>query len=69
MDSDAEFYVVWNPNGGNPTMRHGALSSAINEAERLARQCGGQKFYVLKAVTVSTKNDVRTERLFEEAPF
>jgi len=64
------FFVVWNPMGGNPTMRHPLEISARREAERLARQNPGQDFFVLEALTVTAKNDVRTERLGEhELPF
>jgi len=44
------FYLVWNQNGGAPTVKHDSRQSAINEAERLARKCPGERFVVLRAV-------------------
>lgn len=47
------FFMVWNPNGGPPTYRHGDLDSAEREAKRLAEKAPGQEFYTLCAVSVA----------------
>lgn len=44
------FFVVWNPNGGNPTYQHQTLEGAKKEAERLCEENPPFKFYVLEAV-------------------
>lgn len=43
---------------GTPTFKHTTLQSARSEAERLARQCPGTKFYILKAQSVCVVKDV-----------
>lgn len=65
------FWMVWNPQGYNPTREHETLESAQREAERLARQCRGQNFVVLESVEVVTVDDVkRTDlRPTPEPPF
>lgn len=50
---ETTFYMVWNPQGRNPTCRHGTASDATKEAERLAANNPGQKFFVLHAISVS----------------
>ena len=44
------FFVVWNPNGGNPTYRHATAELARAEAERLCRAHPGETFFVLEAL-------------------
>ena len=51
MSEDAGFFVVWNPERGNPRYRHPTLSLAEGEAERLALDSPGQCFYVLAALS------------------
>lgn len=68
------FWVVWNPQGNNPTMRHQSREAAQDEAERLARINPGQNFYVLASLSVSFKSDVTTTHfdvmeLIDEVPF
>lgn len=65
------FWVVWQPQSGNPQYRHPTIESATREAERLADQEPHREFYVLEAVTVSQKVSVVTRRLSdgEELPF
>lgn len=65
---EREFWVVWNPNGGNPTVRHDSEQSALQEAERLARTSYGE-FYVLHATSRSKRVDVSTVRLGPDLPF
>lgn len=48
--SIAKFWMVWNPDGRAPTRMHGTRETADAEAERLARSCPGNTFFVLKAV-------------------
>lgn len=48
------FWVVWNPNGRTPIHRHDSENSAVNEAERLAKHCPGEKFFVLQATALRT---------------
>lgn len=56
------FYLVWNPVGNNPTMRHSTKLSATQEAERLASIHGGV-FFVVEALSVSSRTNVTTEDL------
>lgn len=74
MDRQSPFWLVWNPQGANPTMRHDSREAAQSEAERLARIAPGQRFYVLAALSVTEKVDVRTTHfdimdLIDEVPF
>lgn len=63
--SDDVFWVVWQPDSGNPRYRHETRDGAIKEAERLAANSQGIEFFVLQAVSVSVSNTVRTTRLDE----
>lgn len=45
------FWIVWNPDGRTPVVRHCERELAILEAERLARANAGQTFIVLVADT------------------
>jgi hypothetical protein len=49
-DGGREFYVVWQPENGAPTVHHGSYQDAKHEATRLANANRGKKFFVLKAV-------------------
>jgi hypothetical protein len=44
------FWVVWNPRGGYPKVRHRTLAEAAAEAERLSKEVPGRHFYVLEAL-------------------
>ena len=66
---DQVFFVVWNPQGRTPMVRHEREAIAIREAERLAAQNPGQRFYVLQSNTVSEHKNVTTTRLEHELPF
>lgn len=46
----APFWFVWNPGGRNPAFRHRSEESAVDEAERLARNNPGETFVVLESV-------------------
>ncbi len=61
--NNEKFWVVWQPESGSPMLRHKSLESAINEAERLAKNYENREFYVLEAVSVSKKIAVQTINL------
>lgn len=67
------FWLVWSPEGGSPTYRHAVRSSAVNEAERLARKAPGRQFFVLEATDLRVVNDMQRIALLhprnDEAPF
>ena len=44
------FYLVWNPATGYTRHQHQSEQDARKEAERLARQVPGTKFFVLSVV-------------------
>lgn len=44
------FFLVWNPNGGNPTYRHKTAEAAKEEAKRLCDANPGETFFVLEAL-------------------
>lgn len=66
MDSGEVFWMVLG--AGMPTIRHATEEAAHQEAQRLARNHYGAKFYVLKAVMLVEKNDVKTTVLVENDP-
>ena len=49
FDDESPFWMVWNPQGHQPTHKHGTEQEAIAEAERLARLNPKQRFHVLEA--------------------
>ncbi len=44
------FYLVWNPTGRIPVLRHPTVDSARAEARRLAELHKNDEFFVLRAV-------------------
>ena len=48
-----KFWMVWNPLGRQPAVRHDTEQEAITEAERLASKHEGHPFFVLCAVSLS----------------
>lgn len=56
--TEYSFFVVWNPNGRNPTMRHKSEQAARAEALRLARENQGQQFFILEACALFCKAEV-----------
>lgn len=69
----SRFWMVWNPAGRPPSVKHFSRADADKEANRLAVLNPGQRFFVLKAVAgfVATDPPVKPiafER-HDEAPF
>lgn len=50
VEPRTKFWMVWCPQGGPPTVRHGSRESAEAEATRLAGKNPGREFFILKAV-------------------
>jgi len=71
--TNEKFWVVWQPDSGNPTHRHASREDALKEAERLAECAWPRTFYVLEAISSSRKVTVQTTTLVEfdhdELPF
>lgn len=63
------FWMVWCPTGRPPMVRHMSESSAVIEAERLARMNPGSEFYVLQANQKRLVNDMQRVRLVSPVPF
>lgn len=47
---DTKFWMVWNPDGYAPRVKHQTKAAAAREAERLARTNREHSFIVLEAV-------------------
>lgn len=52
------FLMVYGDGQSAPTVKHGSYDDAKREATRLARANGGTTFFVLRAVTAVSRNDV-----------
>jgi hypothetical protein len=63
------FWVVWNPGGRNPSVRHLDEMAARNEATRLARENPGTEFFVLEANGSARKTDVEWTPASNSIPF
>ena len=63
MTDNDNFWMVWQPESGKPTVRHETRGAADAEAQRLALLNPGKRFYVLKALAFVERNDVRTVQL------
>lgn len=62
------FWIVWNPRGRNPEIRHSMFEKACAEAKRLAHANPGQDFIVLEARTsFKLVNVVQTD--YDMVPF
>jgi len=69
-ETEMEFWMVWNPVGRAPTYKHGNRGSAQREAERLAEGNPGHSFYVLHAISRSSRPpNVMTVELCDGIPF
>jgi hypothetical protein len=53
VNAPKQFWLVWNPKGGNPSFQHHQQGSATIEAERLARENRGSQFFVVHVVSMS----------------
>jgi hypothetical protein len=70
MRSENVFWVVWEPESGQPRVVHDREASAISEAHRLAKANTGKTFFVLKAISSYEHNAVRETILLEpDLPF
>lgn len=49
MSRAEAFYLVWNPEGMNPRVRHDSFGRAAEEAKRLALSNPGKEFFVMQA--------------------
>lgn len=58
-------YLVWNPARGMPTITHYTESSAIAEAERLAKANPGERFLVMSAIGVAVVEAPRVFHRYE----
>lgn len=58
MSDKSKFFLVWTPNGHNPTKKHDHLGAAKKEAARLATENPSQKFYIMESICFALKNDV-----------
>lgn len=56
--NEPQFWMVWNPHRDPPKHRHESPQQAKVEAERLAREHPGNRFYVLQAVGFCSRNEV-----------
>ena len=63
------FWMVWNPRGGPPTVRHVSYESARDEAKRLARQVPDNQFFVLKSVGCAQRETVSWVGLRDDDPY
>lgn len=63
------FWMVWNPEGNMPRVRHETESLALKEASRLALLNRGQQFYVLAATDRVQVEQVQRTRLEPPVPF
>ena len=62
MSRKDTFYIIWNPEGMNPRVRHDCWGSAAEEAQRLALANPGKDFFVMQALRrVSTPKPIEIE--------
>ena len=66
--SPTPFWLVWNPNGRQPNVRHATRESARQEALYLAKSCPGQEFYVLAPLSRAVVSGLEVEQYSEETP-
>lgn len=69
MTTDDSFFLVWNPKGNSPRVKHNFECQAVAEAERLARLNPSDEFYVLKATHHCKAVTVKTTELSEQLLF
>lgn len=64
-----KFWMVLGENGKSPVVRHGSLSEAKKEAERLAINNIGQKFIVLESLDFCETNNPVVWKQTDDIPF
>lgn len=68
MNDEGKFWMVWNPKGYSPQVKHGSECEAAAEARRLAAKQPQDAFYVVAAMQkVTAKVQVVTTPLFDQA--
>lgn len=63
------FWMVWNPTGNAPRVRHNTPDSAEAEATRLARENPANEFVVLEAKASFQVNTVTRTEFDSDIPF
>ena len=69
VEHDSPFWVIWNPQGRSPTVRHQYEHEARAEAQRLAKDNPGHSFIVLEARSSYQVRDPMTRVDFDAPPF
>lgn len=64
IDPLAPFWLVWRPHGTHPSFKHPTETSAVREAERLAKANPGTEFHVLKMTSRSRVPAVAVQTTF-----
>lgn len=67
-----KFWMVWRDGGNAPTYQHWQKSTALAEAERLARLTPGKVFFVMKttaAVCAPVAEIQHVKLVFDPIPF
>lgn len=64
---EKRFWVVWNPKGYCPSVRHGSECEALAEAKRLASRQPQDQFFVLCAqLEVTAKVQLVTTAFYDQ---
>lgn len=58
-----KFWMVWRKGSPDTRMRHMSKELALAEAERLARKCPSEIFYVLKATAAVVSEPTPVKRI------
>ena len=69
--AETKFWVIWREDTLSVTKKHLFRSDAEREAERLARQCPGSRFFILASENVCQMQDLiwKTTDKETEIPF
>jgi hypothetical protein len=57
-EQNKAFFMVWNPEGRAPTVKHWDYQSACREAERLAKANNSHRFVVMCSMDAFAVNEV-----------
>lgn len=57
-EQNQPFFLIWNPDGKSPTVKHQTFQSARREAERLARNNRGHRFIVMASMEAFSLDEV-----------